>query len=361
MDSDEKISMKQTIMLFVIMFCAPAIRYIPLYTAEQAHQAAWLAPIISFLLEIIYMLVWCAFIQKYGGKSFVDIIKDICGNLMGNIICIIYFIWITLLLSYNVRMYGERIVSTSMNGVNIMLVIIVMLLLVGYIARKGLVPLAKMSEIFFYFLAIIFAIYNVLILTSIDVQNLFPITYKDALPVFGANFGIIAIFAYNILIFMFNDKIDHKDQFKKYSMKVIVTLTIISLLVIVIPLCVFGWSVLIKMPIPYLNTMMEISIADTIERIEGLIVVFWIITDFTLITAFVFAAINMIKVSFALSNVQPLIYTYIIFIFFLSMILANSTLELKGLSEKILTQFNIIMGYFLPILIFGIGKLRKKV
>ncbi|MDD2505659.1 MAG: GerAB/ArcD/ProY family transporter, partial [Bacilli bacterium] len=338
---NEKISVRQAMLFFIVLFCAPAIRYIPLYTCEQAQQAAWLAPLITFVLELIYMSVWWRFLKRYEKKSFVYIIKDILGKIFGNTICICYFLWITLMLAYNLRMYAERIVSSAMVNVNIIVILLVMLIIVGYVMKKGIVTVAKMNELFFLGIAGMFILYNFLILPEINVQNLFPITYKDILPIFKATFCIISVFGYNVLIFMFNDQIDYKTEFKKVSIKTINILTIFSLFVIGIPLSVFGWSIISKMRIPYLSTMMQINLFDIIERIESGLIMIWIITDFILVYVFIYSAIHMIKVSFNLCNVKPLVNIYILGILLLSVLLAKTDLELKIFSGGILTPMNI--------------------
>ncbi|MCX8075177.1 MAG: spore germination protein [Clostridia bacterium] len=355
-----KISLRQAMLLFVVLFCAPAIRYIPIFTATQAKTAAWLCPVTALILEMVYVIVLSKFLKKYQDKSYVDIIKDILGKFFGKVVCIMYFLWITLLVSYNVRMYGERIVATAMPNVSIIIIILAMLLIVTYVVREGIVPLSRMNEIFYIVLAIIFILCNILIIPNLDFNNLFPITYKDAFPIFKGGLGILAIFAYSVIIFLFNDRINSRDGFKSTSIKVLITLIIVSSLVIIVPLCVFGWSILTKMPIPYLSTMMEISLFDFIERIEAGIIVFWILTDFILISVFTYTALHMIKVGLKVSNTTPFLIIYVLIIFFLSLCMAKSVLELTILSERILTQMNIVMGYALPILIFVIGKIRKK-
>ncbi len=244
---------------------------------------------------------------------------------------------------------------------NLYIVIGSMLVVVGYILKEGLIPLAKMAELFIIFLGGIFLIYNILIIPEMQIKNLFPITYKDTFSIFKASYPIMSIFGYNILIFMFNDDIEHKGEFKKASIMSVLTLIIISFIVIIVPISVFGSSVISDMPIPFLNTMMEISLFDVIERIESGIIMFWIITDFMLVSIFVYSAIHMLKVSFKMPNVKPLTLIYIVGIFFLSLIIAKSTAELQTFSENILTLTNIIMGFCLPIFIFLIGKVRKKV
>lgn len=355
------ISAKQSMIMVILLFCAPAIRYIPIYTAINAKRAAWISPLVALVFELIYLFVWVSLLKKYAKRSYTDIIKDAVGKVLGNIIIILYFIWITFLLSYNVRMYTERILAIAMPNVSQFLVLGVMMLLIWYVTKNGIIPISKMSEVFFALLGLIFVVYNVLVIPNINFKELVPITYNDTIPIFKASFGVLAIFSYNILLFFINDKVDYKDKFKKVGIKALVIITLISLSVIIVPLGVFGWSLLTKMPIPYLNSMTEIALFDVIERTESGIIMFWIIADFMLITIFVYTAIHILRLSFNVSNVKPLTVIYIIGIFFLTLVLAKSTLELKILSERIITPFNVIMGYILPILVFVIAKLRKKV
>lgn len=360
-NDNEKISMRQAMLFIIVVFCAPAIRYIPLYTVNQAGQAAWLSPLITLILELVYILVWWGFFKKYERKSFVEIIKDIMGKIFGNIVCIMYFLWITLMLVFYLRMYGERVVSTSMSSINIIIILVIMFITVWYVLRSGIVPLAKMNEIIFLGLGGIFILYNILVLPELKMENLFPITYKDVVPIFKANLGIMAMFSLNIIVLMFNDKIDHKGENKKLSIKTLATIMLISLLVISVPLCVFGAPILVKLSIPYLNAMMQISLFDIIERVESGIMMAWILADFVLFCVLIYSAMHMIKKSFNLSNVKPLIPIYMLGVFFLSFYLTKSSLEAQTLSKTILTYAALLMGYILPIFIFCIGKIRKKV
>ena len=107
--------------------------------------------------------------------------------------------------------------------------------------------------------------------------------------------------------------------------------------------------------------MMEISLFDIIERVESGIIMFWIISDFTLIAIFVYSAMHILKISLKISNIRPFTILYLAAIFFISLSLAKNTMELKILSERFITWLNIAMGYCIPILIFIIAKIRKKV
>lgn len=356
-----KISVKQAMILMILYFCSPAIRYLPIYTTKMAKQSAWLAPFIAVIFLIIYIIIWSKIIEKYKSKSFIDIISDILGKFLGTIIVIIFTLWVTLYIAYGTRVYAERLLVSAMPDISIFLIIGSMLLIVGYILKQGIVSLAKMAELFSLLVAVIFITYNILVIPQMKVEYLFPVTYKDAFSIFKASLSMLSLFGSGILIFFFNDKIDHKGEFKKLGIRTAILSASIFLVMIFVSLSVYGWKIISNMPVPYLTTMMNISLFDVIERIELGIVMFWIITDFIMISVCIYSVLNLLKSIFKLPSVNPIINIYIVALFFLSIIIAKSALELQVCAEKILTPGNIVLGYCFPIVLFAIGKLRKKI
>ena len=360
-DDNGKISVRQVLILCIIMYCSPIVRYLPLMCVGFAKQAAWLAPLIAGVVEALYMLAWCEFLKTYDKKSYIEVVKDILGKIIGNILAVIYFVWFVLVTAYNLRLYGERLIATTMPHVDILLILLSMLIVIGYVMKSGIVPFGRMNEVFFYILSALFIGYCILAIPEMKFKYLFPITYKDAVPVLKASIPVLTIFSYNIMIFMFNDKIDHRGEFKPVVMQKVIILTISSMLSIIVPLAIFSAPILVKMPLPFMYAMMQVSIFDIFERLEAGIIMFWIVTDFVLLFVFIYSALHMIRISFNLPNVRPLRVIYIMGIFLLSLILAKSTLELETLSRYILTYLNVILGFGVPIIVFFVGKIRKKI
>ncbi len=356
-----KISLRQAMLLFIVSFLAPAIRYIPIFTTQEAKQAAWLSPFITIIFEVFYMYIFIKFFKKYKKESFIDILNDVFGKVIGFILCILYFLWLTLMIAYNLRIFAERILGTVNPNLSIILVISILLFLVLYVVKNGIVTLARMNELFIIAIVFVFTLVSILMIPNMDIKNMFPITYKDIYPIFKANFGILAIWSYSIAIFMFADKIKEKTDFKKVSFKLILYITIISIVVIIAPLAIFGHSLVITMPVPFFSSVMQISIFETIERIESMVVIFWIITDFILISVLTYTSVHIIAKMFKLQNPNPFIKIYIFGILFFALCIANSTFELSTISVYILTPLNILMGYCIPVLTFVIAKIRGKV
>jgi hypothetical protein len=172
---------------------------------------------------------------------------------------------------------------------------------------------------------------------------------------------MISLFGSGLLIFFFNDKIDHKGEFKRLSVKMAIFSAIIFLIMIVVSVSVYGWKIISNMPVPYLSTMMSISFYDVIERVELGIIIFWIITDFMMFSVCIYSILHILKIMFKLPSVNPIINIYIVVLFFLSLIIGKTASELQVYAEKILTPGNIILGYCFPVFILIIGKLRKRI
>lgn len=361
MDNDKvKISQYQSIAIYMIIFFSPCIRYIPSFTIKQAGNAAWLSIIGAMILAIIYLINWNAIMKKYESVSYVNILKDIMGKFLGSILVIIFFLWITLMISYNVRVYAERILSSTTPNIDMVLLVGIFFLASIYILRSGLVTIARMAEIFMMIILSVFILASILVLPKIDVTNFFPITYLDIVPSMKGSLGIIAIWSYISILFMYFDKVTVRKQYKKLNFKLYISLVVISLLIIIVPLGLFGKIVSLKMPVPFLNSIMEISFFDTIERIDAAIILLWVITDFMLTVVFIYSAMHLLKEHFKIQNVRPLLIIYLLFVFFLSLIISKSSFELTALSRNILTYINIIVGFAIPILVFIVGKIRKK-
>ena len=53
----DKISIRQAMYLFLTIVASPAIRLVPVYAAQTAEEAAWLAPIVAAV--ILFLIVLC--------------------------------------------------------------------------------------------------------------------------------------------------------------------------------------------------------------------------------------------------------------------------------------------------------------
>jgi spore germination protein KB len=356
-----KISLRQTLLLFINILASPVIRFVPTEAIKAAKQAAWLSPLISFVVLVLYFLLLQNLFKRHENESLIEIFQDIIGRLLGRALSMFYFLWITLLASYYTRMYAERVVSTLFPNVNIILIILVMLITVAYVMRDGIVTLARMNEIFVLIIILIFLISGTLLMPQMKIKNFLPITYEDIIPIFKGSLSIIALWPFFTFILMFSDKITNKENLKKGGFQASILITFLVTISITISLGTFGWSIVTKTPVPYYYAIRQISLFNIIERIEAGAITIWLLADFIIISSFTFAAVHILKLLFKTSDTKPLINIYTVILFFLSLLIGRSRFELSALSEDVLLPVNIFMGLVVPLIIFIVGKFRGRI
>ncbi|HBY19469.1 MAG: hypothetical protein A2Y24_06975 [Clostridiales bacterium GWE2_32_10] len=361
MSQKGKITVYQAMLLFITATYTPAVRLISSVTSKEAKQAAWLTPFISFILFIILIFIIHSIYRKYKDVSFMDAIYDIMGSFLGKIIVFLYLITLIILLALYFRYFAERLAMSIYPHADINFFIIVMLGVVGITLRHGIVNIARMNEIILPFITVIFILLSLLLLPNIKIENLTPISYKDILPVFNASFSVTAIWVYVLFVFFIGDKIKNKEEIKSYGIKTGVFLLVYTVLMIVTSVGVEGYSIIARAPLSYFIVIRDVSIFGIIERVESILIATWLLSDFIIISVFSYIILELLKSLFNFNDAKPLVNVFIILLYFLTFYLAINVFELGAYSEKFAIPSNVIFGLVIPCIIWGVGKVRRKV
>jgi len=115
-----------------------------------------------------------------------------------------------------------------------------------------------------------------------------------------------------------------------------------------------------KMPMPFFSAVKQLSVFNTLERLEAAVVMEWILTDFTVILVFTFAALHMMKSLFKLAKPGNYINIYLLMIFLASLLIFENLFDGQKVIELYTLYWNNFIGLFLPLLLIVVGKLRKK-
>lgn len=359
--NNRKISMRQAALLFLVLTFTPSIRVIPSYAAEKAKQAAWLSPFITIAVFIAISFVWHKLYEKYKNYTLMEIYSEIIGKFAGRMIAVIHLIWLIVLTALYIRYFAIRLVSSIYPNISLNVFIISLLVVIAYTLKSGLIPLARFNEIVFFILTGTFIILLILMLSNFRLEFLNPITYRDMLPIFKASYGSMGILAYFSFFFIIGDRVNNKKSINKIGISVSLFLLITLTATIGIALGTFSHSLVQRISLPFLMGVKQISLFNTLEKIESVVVVFWIFSDFILISIFIIFTMHILKYLLNLTDAKPVLNIYIIFLYLMSLLIANNAFELEKFSDIIAIPINIALGIVLPVVIFFIGKIRKKV
>lgn len=358
---NKKISIRQACLIFLTVVIAPAVRYIPSYAAKHAKQAAWLAPIITVLLLYILSLIWQRLYKGYNDFSLMDIYSDISGKFIGKILAIIHFIWVIFLIALYTRYFAERFVGSILPNVNINIFIISILIVIAYALHYGLITLARANEIILPILTGAIFLIFIMLLPSVKMENLTPITYRDILPIFNASIASTGVIAYFSFIFIIGDKINNKENIKKIGFQLSAFILVMLTCLMVFTIGTSSYTIVERTQYPFFVAVKLISLFNTLEKIESIVITLWIMSDFILISFFIICAFHLMKYFYNYNEEKPLLNIFTIFIYFFTMYLCNNVFELEKFSEYFIVPGNIILGFGLPIIMLALGKIRNKI
>lgn len=358
---EKKISVRRTLLLYLTITFPLAQRIIPIYSARSGKQAGWLSPVISCVFLILLVLIINRLYKSSGNLSFIDIVNKITGKAVGKIISAVWGLWVLIELSKFVRYFAERTVSTIMTNTKVHVLIALILITVAIGLYSGIIVLCRMNEVILPVILFAFIVFALMVSPNIKLSYLTPISYLDIVPVLKASIGTTGIWSYLPVIFFDSGGLTNREHFKAEGIKMILFLAAVTLILNIITIGVFDYSVVERLPSPYMVAIKDISVFNTFQKAEPLAVALWVIEDFLLFSVFSHALLNILRALFGLADNKFLIAPVLVFVYFFSLYISESRFELEDFSNIIAIPINIVLFVILPAVLLLIGKIRKKI
>lgn len=354
-----KISIRQAICLLLLGLGAPSLRVIPNYVSIYSKQASWITPIIACLLTILLILVWANLFSKTKEGSLYEVYEKIFGKVICNIITVIYIIWAVGLTSLYLRMYGERILGAILFNANLPTVLAIMCILIYFVVNQRIDGLGRSAEIFLAGLIIVFTTAFLLVFPSVKLENLYPVTYYDTLPVLTGSMPVLALMCYLTIVTILGDKISDKENIKKFGVKAFLIFSVFLIMLIFATVGLFGYRMTSQFIFPYFSTLKSIKIMESIERVESLVISTWISSDFAIISLFSIATLTLIQKLFKMKSYKKVSLWFILFLFLLTVSFASNIYKMEYWSRLVAVPVNITLFWGIPVIAWIVGKLRK--
>ena len=165
------------------------------------------------------------------------------------------------------RMFGERFVGTLLFNADLNILLAIMVLFVAIAGLKKIETLGRLSELLLAFIIVLFTAVTFAILPKIRLENLYPVTYYDALPVLKSVIPVFSLFTYTTPLLILGDKIAHKEQLQKYGLKSLVMIMVFFVFLILSTVGLFGYSVNQQFLFPYYIVLNSVSLFGNVERL----------------------------------------------------------------------------------------------
>ena len=375
MQKPDSIRRRQLATMGFMALLSPIVRLLPRQLVMIAGNAAWVAPLISIipLLLLICFMDW--FLKnRLPNEGLGDLFLRALGGFWGRIVLLLFTLWLLLYSGFTLRVGADRFISTVYPN-SLPWTFITVMALLSLMATLGrLQVLARTARIFFPLLLIIFAVVFAFSAPDMDVKNLLPVSYLDIGSILLAVIPILntaSVIVYTAFLAGYSD--DKSPLMATYWKWAVLLLVIIALLVVT-ALSIFGAELVTRISHLFLVMIRGISITSLLERIEAVVIAFWVVTDFILVSTFLFICIENLHLIlgiqrdkrtvgpiFSLKNGRWLIWLCSIAVALIATLVAPSSFGLYWLSEVFIPFANLVFVFGLLPLICIIGKVRKKI
>ena len=113
--------------------------------------------------------------------------------------------------------------------------------------------------------------------------------------------------------------------------------------------------------LPFFLSVKMISFIETLDRFESVLMAVWIICDFLIITFFAFVLKGVLKHLFCVTKTKYYAAPLALAGYVGSQYIASTRFELETFSRMIAMPMNIALCFAVPLVVFFIAKVRRKI
>jgi spore germination protein KB len=352
------ISAKQLFVLVVLFEMGSAIL---VGYPTNLKQDAWIAILIGMVFGVMLFFVYYRLFLYYPDLPLTAYVQKIIGKFAGSALAFCYIIYFMYLAARVLRDFGELLTSTIYTETPIFFLNTLMLIVVVYAIQKGFEVMARVGELFFmvvYLMAI--AGFSLIIFSGlIHLEFLKPMFESGLIMIVKTSLKSTVTFPFGEMI-VFTMLLPYiKDQKKAKNACILgVILSGINFIIAcIINISTLGIELFVRSPYPLLSTVSKINMANFIDRLDVLFMLYLMIAGFMKVAIFYYAAVIGTTDLFKLKNHQSINFPIGILILLASIMIATNYSEhiqegLRVVPIYLHWPFQIIIPCFLLVIAF---------
>lgn len=355
-----KFGTMEAIAMTTIFVMADIFAGFPAKMADLALQAAWLATAVAVFGGFLGALVLAVLMQRYPGKTIIQVGRQVLGPVAGFLFSLLLFLFFLLIAVTTLRQYAMRIQFSFLDATPVDVIMILLLCPAILALRIGLESIARTS--LFIFPSLIAAVVVPLLLTvpNWNIHNLFPFWGPGILKVAVTGMEKSSIFAQLVVMALFYPAVElGQDRPGRVWVTAMVLLAPMYLFSIIVFELLYPVPVANEILSPMYQIVKEVFLTRFVQRLELLIIIFWVITLILKLTIAFFGAAVALTQGLGLPYSRPLIYPLASLIFVLAALPASFS-ENMQLITNFLWVYGWIPGFAAPLLLLVLSKLMEK-
>jgi spore germination protein (amino acid permease) len=185
-----KISNLQLVFLLIAMIQGSL--FTGTYIMDLAKQDSWLCILSGFLLITPFAIIYALLAKRFIGMNLIKINDIVYGTYLGKVISLLYIFYFLMILSFNIRSFGDYYVTYLMPDSPLIFYIVVFTSGCAYSVYNGIEVLARICHFIVVFVFFIMIGSLFMLISKMDFTNLLPI-FEISLKNFLISTHIIAV------------------------------------------------------------------------------------------------------------------------------------------------------------------------
>ncbi|MED3562956.1 GerAB/ArcD/ProY family transporter, partial [Bacillus xiapuensis] len=296
-----------------------------------AKQDAWIAILFGLTGGLLVFFVYYRLFLFYPDLVLTSYLQKIVGKWPGKTIGLLYISYFIYLAARVLRDFGELLITTIYTTTPLFVINTLLVLTIIYGIHKGLEVIARVAQLYFaivYFMAIggfLLIIFSGLI----HFEFLKPILENGWKPVIKTSLGETITFPFGEMI-VFTMILPFVNEPKKVKFVCVGGMILSGInisITVIITISTIGAELYTRSNFPLLTTVSRIQLANFIERLDVLFMLYLIIGGFFKVSLFFYAAVTGAADIFQFKQKEKLSFPIGLIILFASVTIATTYAE----------------------------------
>lgn len=357
--ANNKISIRQLQILLILDCLGTGVITLPRIVATHANQDGWISVLIATILACFSVFLICSVCERFPKQSFVSYSSQILSRPIGVIISLAFVAKILMMVSIELRFFGEIVNQTMLPNTPVNVIGISMILLSAYVAAKGYEARARAAEILIFIVLLPLAILFIIAMFDIDLSNMMPVLVAEPTELLMGGKSALLAFSNIQLLMLAYPYLCKLEGAKRSMIQTVAFIGAIFTIITVITIAQFGSADVQNQVWAVIEMMLLIQLPGSfIERQDALMMSFWIISVFAIVNAGLFFTSMILKDVFNKGKQSGYILCVIPVVFLIS-VLPDSVLEIYTYKTGLETYLSLAFMFAVPLVLLIVAKIRN--
>ncbi|PEO39957.1 GerAB/ArcD/ProY family transporter [Bacillus wiedmannii] len=356
-----KISVKQFFNLMILF----QLGSIGVNLGSNVGKDAWISTLMGMIVGFVAFLLYFYLHKPYLDKTYTQILQHVFGKWIGNGLVIIYSIYFVYIGARITRDIAELLTLNIYYATPQWIICSMMVAITTYSVYKGIEVIAKLGELFFFIMILLWGTFIFFILLSgifhfIELQ---PMLENGWVPIVRSTFPITLTVPYGetLAFLMIFPYVMQKSEILPKGLFSILVSGIILTLTTMINIGVLGSYMLKHIPFPLLTSSSLIHVGSFIQRLEPLAILMLFIGMYFKISVFQYVACISLSELYKVNTYHSLVPVMSVSMIIGAIFMSRNNIEHFDIGIKFIPYFvHVPLQFTVPLVAILILLIRKK-